>query len=305
MAESVAAYGAPEREAGRRLGFEEAFFGGKASVIEALGKTFASVKEVGPQSWILRLRRTKGACLSAHMLGEEWLILGGAAPGRSEIPWWRLIHRNAEIPAGVKFALLSPSRPYCLRSEICLDDGVDLARRLAEVRLGFERASEEPSEPAKVACTPSWPTSSREASEVRCLLEESGWQYSERSSGILAIDLRVSHGFYQALAEGWRDSGLRLRAEVAAFEAIPETCRGALGLLLLRSCGVLRLVRAVAHAGTGRVAVGLEAVFESLPTSGEMGHALSALSVACGLLGSEVKVLQRDESIAADYLRRW
>ena len=86
-----------------------------------------------------------------------------------------------------------------------------------------------------------------------------------------------------------------------------QPCRQALAVALLTICGIIRMARATARENDGQAAARFEVVFSNAPCSGELVHALAALSVACRLCGKEVKVLQEEEEVAREYLavRGW
>lgn len=70
-------------------------------------------------------------------------------------------------------------------------------------------------------------------------------------------------------------------------QEIAAPCQEALALLLLRTCGVVRMARAVLeNLGAGMVAR-FEVLFSDTPCGPDLSHAFSALSVGCRIAGRE------------------
>ena len=80
--------------------------------------------------------------------------------------------------------------------------------------------------------------------------------------------------------------------------------RRAIAILLLTASGIVRHARAAVSDTAEEAVLGFEAAFASRPCAVEMGHALSALWVACELVGREVRVLE-DDRVARHYLARY
>ena len=114
------------------------------------------------------------------------------------------------------------------------------------------------------------------------------------------IELDVRRGFYQAAVEQ-RPAGAEISVEIASSDALTETSRQALSLLLLGTGALVKLARpSIVQAGE-QISIRFEVNFISTPTAAELAHAFSSLSVACAISGQEARVLQ-DEAIARDYL---
>ena len=150
-------------------------------------------------------------------------------------------------------------------------------------------------EGARTECDP--------AVELAAQCRESGWTFAERS-GKLVVDLEVPDAFQQAAVEPKAQRGVAVSVDVTASgEPLAMPCQEALALLLLRACGVVRMVRAaVEDVGSG-TAARFEVLFSDTPCSAELAHAFSALSVACRIAGREAAILQHDEIVARAYLK--
>ncbi len=298
-------------------------------IAEALQGCTDRVREITPARWNLAL--ASGADVEAEArISEDWLLMSAGFPGKHEtvaIELWEIARANALLKGGAKFAEWPQEVGLFVRAELALDEEVDVSARIGEACTGFKDASELYTRLEKDSAQ--WAVRSRSKSEsrshsselkrsartetdcrgnsacdLRGLCERAEWAFSERSEGKLVVDLEVPDGFYQAALEEYPDGQVRVSAELARLEETPPpVCRDALSLLLLRASGLLRMARGAVHTCDGAFAVRFEVVFDSPPCAPELAHGLSALSVACGLHGREVEVLQTDERIAAAYLK--
>lgn len=184
-------------------------------------------------------------------------------------------------------------------------DGV-LTTRLLETCAGLkaayrsfrgEKMSEHPMPVSSV--NPEDPGKSQ-VDELRRLCGDAGWPFIERSGGKLMVDLDVRSGFYQAAVEQ-RDEGAEVAVEIVRSEALGETSRQALSLLLLGTGALVRLARPSIEEKENQIAVRFEVRFTTTPTAVELAHAFASLSVACAMSGREARALQ-NEVIARDYL---
>jgi len=142
---------------------------------------------------------------------------------------------------------------------------------------------------------------SLDALDLAALCAAARWPFNAREDGMLAVSLEVTGGFQQATVVVDAADGVVVRTPILDGE-VPSAaaCRDALGLLLLRACGVFRMVRAVVDAASG--AVRFEVVLGAQPTADELARALSALSVAWRLAAREARVLATDADVAQAYL---
>ena len=274
----------------------------RARAIECLAKCVPGLEPAGEMRWSFALANGRALPVTA-LIEEGWLALEApleeAAAGT---PLFRLLEWNGQLDGPGKFVAVSGGALQ-LRAEIALDEAVDIAGRLHQSCAGFRAAlgRSHGESPAAHAVIGPGPIEAGGA-QLRQALGESGWAFTERAGGRLAVELEAREGFYQALVEQRGVGGVRLWVELARAQALSAASRQALGLLLLTAGGALRPARGAAEAGDGQMALRLEVDFATPPGAAELGHALAALSVGCRLCGEEVKLLE-DESIAGRYLR--
>jgi len=159
------------------------------------------------------------------------------------------------------------------------------------------------------------PTAQRQVTEeqpspaslgLRDLCVGAGWECTEQAGGRLVVQLDVPGAFHQAMVHQGAGGRVVLAAALPPCDGkTPQTCLHAVGLLLLRACGVIRMARAAAQVLEARADPRFEVVFDTAPCAPELAHALCALSVACRLCAEEAEVLQSDERIAREYVARW
>jgi hypothetical protein len=223
---------------------------------------------------------------------------------------WALLEGNAALPGGARLGVGARAEVW-VRADVPIDAGVDLGRRLAGVCRDLEaawgRLGATGRSPAPVDSPIAVPTVAPAALAEACRSAE--WRVRERAGGLLAVDLEVPGAFPQATV-GCRGGGLV--AEVALFddpagEAPPlaDPCRHALATLLLRTSGIVRMVRAAAGGDGPDPRPRLEVCLPELPSAAELSHAFGALSVACGIAAREALVLRHDDEVAERYVRRW
>jgi hypothetical protein len=283
-------------------------------VHRALSKSAHSATRRGPGQWDLALKN--GEILSARAwLEEEWLHLaadtGDAAGTAARTAQagaslaWSCLQRNGTLPGAVKYAL-DPQARLQIRAETPLlvdQTETDIRARVAEICEGIQAASHQL---RNGAARKRPPRATREAAQddnpvdLGTLCGEAGWPFTERSSGKLAVALDAADGFYQATLE-CRSEGVHVSAGLGTLALTSEDARAAVAVLLLTLNGVVRMVRAAAEACDGQSALRLEVRLGRRPAAGELGHALSALSVGCRLCAREAEVLE-DRDIAAEYL---
>jgi len=286
------------------------------TVADALHRAGSGVTQTGSSKWNLRLNN--GLALKATARIEEgWLFLDAPLRiGKKRRPIkparaWELLCCNAHVPCGCKFALSPDARSVHVRMEVPLvaEQG-DIAERIRDVCRGFGLASEMFRSRKARQCTDSRdslpdPHPSEGRQDLRALLTEADWPFVERSNGMI-VNLDVPNALYQATVEQHDERGIRVAVGFVSGESWSEECRNALGVLLLTASGIVRMARAAAEERNGRTDVRFEAILEGPCCAPELGHALSALSAAYRLCGSESKALQ-DEVLAEEYLsvRGW
>ena len=94
---------------------------------------------------------------------------------------------------------------------------------------------------------------------------------------------------------------MRLRVEFESHASAPPVCRAAIERLLLEASHLLRMVRATVLAADSLERYRWEVLWTGLPGSGQLHHALSALSLACQLTARETAALA-DPRVAERYL---
>ena len=148
--------------------------------------------------------------------------------------------------------------------------------------------------------------------EQRAFLEQScrdaGWEPVAAADNTtqVRVDLDVRHGPHRAEL-ALLPSGA-IRAEVTAHrmatDKLTTASRAALAVLLLRASAVVRMTRGFARTRGSRTIMGFGVT--CAPTAAmtaELAHALSALSVVCGLCSSEEIEVLTNEAMAALFLR--
>src|SRR3989442_9046021 len=273
----------------------------------ALGKCADAVDLSAPGRWAFTL--SNGTDLAARArVDDGWLLLtaalgdGSVSPARS----WELLRWNAVLDGGARVAVRAGRPGLRVCAELPLDDEVDLPRRVLEACGGLKAAKE------RLVCAPDGAgdamtsvASEGARADLPCLCRESGWSFVEREGGRLGVDLDVPGAFQQAIVE---PRGRGVAVTVPVLEAVgpsPSVCEQALGLLLLRVCGIVRMARAAADMGDGVPQARFGVVFVSRPCAAELAHAFAALSVACRIAGREAAVLWSDEKIAGAYVEQW
>ena len=276
------------------------------AIAMALGKCADAVDLSAPGRWAFTL--SNGTDLAARArVDDGWLLLtaalgdGSVSPARS----WELLRWNAVLDGGARFAVRAGRPGLCVCAELPLDDEVDLPRRVLEACGGLKVANE------RLVCAPDGAgdamtsvASEGTSADLPCLCRESGWSFVEREGRRLGVDLDVPGAFQQAIVE---PRGRGVAVTVPVLEAAgpsPSVCEQALGLLLLRVCGIVRMARAAADLGDGVPQARFEVVFGSRPCAAELAHAFAALSVACRIACREAAVLWSDATVAGAYVEQ-
>jgi hypothetical protein len=280
----------------------------ESAIGKQLGKCASLVERAGQGEWNFILNNGS-MLLATARVREHWLHLDAplkmdASQGRDA---WQLLELNRDLGGLSKLALLHGQSALRVRAEIPLDEDVDLQTRLREACAGMKAASgrlhgERKEELARVdSLTASAELDATGGSWLRQRCEESGWKFTERTPAKLAVDLEVGSGFYQAIVEEKAGGAVSIAVELTSDAAFGEHSKRAIGWLLLRASAEVRLARAVIEETSEAASASFEALFQTRPCAAELGHALSALAVACGLCGQEA-VMMRDEVVAKNYL---
>lgn len=220
---------------------------------------------------------------------------------------WNLLHANAGLSGGAKFAVGGAPRSVRVRAEVPVHEGIDPAPRIRNACRGFQEAllcfrheksgrsadGSEPLRPAELG-----PSDGR----LQGLCTEAGWVFSGCPDGGIAVRLEVPEAYYQASVRSGKRGSISVWVELASEGAWPRDSWKALGVFLLQACGHLKTVRAAArNPDPGGTTAGFEVVLEPSAGSEELGRAFRALSVACTLVGQEVRVLG-EETVGKEYL---
>lgn len=270
----------------------------------SLSGVAGAVERVAGDRWSFELRNGVAFAAQARV-DDGWMILEApAATAESSAPANETLLRwNASLDGGARFVRSARCPQPCLRAEVPLDAGVPLAPRIAAACAGFATARGLLHHSEAVALAPV-DGCTAEALLVRC--RETAWPVKTREPGRVVVDLEVRDAFHQAEVRCGADG--RIAATVPVFDPTATRdadttaiCRRALALLLVRTSGVVRVVRAVLDDDASPR---FEAVYAE-PSGVELAHAFAALSIACRVAGAAAAVLRDDESAAAVYLRQW
>jgi hypothetical protein len=282
----------------------------ETAITESLRKCAPLVERVGQGEWNFILNNGSALLVGARAC-EHWLHLD--APLRCDaaqgLDAWQLLKLNRGLGGLSKLALLQPGHtPLRVRSEIPLDEDVDLQRRVGEACAGLKSAAgrlhgEEKEELTRIdsLATAEGPKEEQGGAELGALCAEAGWKFTERTQGKLAVELETRTGFYQAIMEESAGGAVSVAVEVASDDVLGENSRRAIGMLLLRASAEVRMARAVVRDKGEGSAARFETLFQTRPCAAEVNHALSALAVACGLCGEAAEAM-RDEAVAGNYL---
>ncbi len=278
-----------------------------AAVVQALRDCGLSVKATDPNAWQLSLTSRRGV---AH-IDDGWLVLEFPPPrGRAPSPL-RTLGRNGELSGNAKYVLLVDGSVR-LRAEVPLEEPLSpkaagLTQQVREAVTGLAAAMG--ASTSSASSTQEMPGDGGDedrapSSDPSTLCGQADWSYSERSSGRIHVDLDVPGGaFYQAAVE--RDAGrivLRVELLSASDPATGVLAGPAAAALLLCVSGLVRMARAVSWESDLGASLGFEVQLPDTTTVGAFVHALSALSVTCGLCGREVRALADDPALALRYL---
>ncbi len=282
-------------------------------VEDSLRQHADAIDQVASGEWRVFLHGSTDLTITAHTIGEAWLVLTALLPSlhvaslsRAEL--WTLLEWNGTLPGGVRFAVPPGAPCLSLQAEIAIDHETNLTARVAEICAGFHGAwvkvHGNKEERAKALSTGSAPVTEKTC-DLPSLCHEAEWPFTERPDGRVTVELDLPRDTVFAMLTRCPGEGVRMAVELMAAEVLAEPCQQALGLMLLTIGGVVRMTRAVAEHNADRSIVRYEVNFTSAPTASEVAHALSALSVAVRLCRREMEVLQHDEKIAKEYLALW
>lgn len=265
-----------------------------ALIAAAIDKSATCIDRQSATTWSAVFHN--GTALAVQVaLENEWLRLDATlAPPVPDL--WSVLQRNATLPAGLKFVVGDAGDPpVFLRAEIALEDEVDPTGRVLDACTALKTV-------AHVWDAADRLEGSRDghvltSSDIATLCNETGWPVAARD-GSAHVELDVPGDFVHARVEATHDGGIIATVPLGVDRSVAPTSAAA-ALLLLRTTGAVRLVRAAADA-SARFEVAMRA---SVSAAG-LTQALAALSIASRVAGREAAVLARDESIAHAYLRQ-
>jgi hypothetical protein len=279
----------------------------------SLEKSEATITQTGRGRWELELVNGKSVSASAMLL-DGWLSIDVPVSDRIDhADLWKLLTLNASLVGLSKFVLMPDHRSVRLRCDISLSEDDDefetdfvsgATTRVQEACMDMKSALARFHEQKPVGSVKPRPAfDDREAAKpenLRRVCEDIGWKFTERAAGKYVVDLEAQGEFFQATVEQ-RRVGSRVSADVTRSNALSESSRHALAVLLLRAGAIVRMARPAIEEDESQIGARFEVVFGEQPRAFELAHALSALSVACSLCAREAKAM-RDEIIAKEYL---
>ena len=277
----------------------------KLELTKALEGLGTPVTPAGHLCWNFTVSNGRPLPVTAR-IDDGFLLLDAPAGFRAGVPALpQLLEWNSDLAAAAKFALLPSPWRTRLRAEFVLDEETDLPVRLLESLNGFLggasrlHASDSCEAASGAALRPD--NAGRSAlGRIPDLLKQTGWQFQERDSGQVKVDLEARGGLCQA-AVGESASGVIADVELARADSMTPSSRLAVAAFLLTLNGALRLVRGYMQQAESQIAIGLQVRFGAFPSAGEMDHALAALSVACQACARETRILL-DKTVAEQYL---
>ncbi len=297
---------------------------------QALSSAADSFEQTGPGTFKLGFLEAKSRTITASA-DDLWLHLEARCTGQraNRLPGLRrtekMLCANAFLPAGMTYCL-DTRLPRCLLvgdvlldalgtgasvgnnvladalkqqiHEICDAFRASLSPRHSESMCGDFGSLEGFHDPLAV---------DHELGEVtRQLCDSTGWSYTKRSTGQLAIELDVPNQYVQAHAYQVCEHEFRLGATVEIPGQTSPTSRQAMGIFLLTASRVVRMacacvVAASVVSGEASPTYRWEVVWPGTASRTQFHDGLSALTIACRLTVRELHALC-DESIASTYL---
>jgi len=287
----------------------------------ALQRVFAILKEsadvVACHTSRIPCPHGTGATVSIS-IDEGWLHLEAPLPRRraGTLPGprrsVRLLSSNAALRHGISYCVGARCREtYQIADFPLRDAGADRSQLLDRARALFDVFCDTlTSYPMTLSVGNEEPlhelrrplTIDDEAGETaRELCDRTGWAYSERGNGQLAITLDAPDQFIQAAAYLVNGHEFRRATTMEVLPGLSCASRHAIATFLLTATRMIRLARAsITH---DRVSCDhrWEVAWDEIPAARQFHFGLSALSVACQITVREVRGLCGD-SVARAYL---
>ena len=230
----------------------------------------------------------------------------------------QLLRCNAALPGGVRYALVGDRSSLQLRTDIpwaalIAHGSTLLAARVDQALLGFSGApvcSPAPSHDAAREDDIDAADNDAESdfdSWLESLCDEAGWQASRKGSDDARGEVASSDGCgVVAITRAGSRTLFRANLSCVELPADDSDCSRAIGLLLLRVTGGVRMCRPVLTSREDRSVLHFEVVFSETPmVAGEVDCALGALSAAAEECLREVELLSANPHLAHIYLAAW
>jgi hypothetical protein len=284
------------------------------AVSASLANGATAIKQTAHQRWTLELTNGSPHTASAR-LDDHWLCLDIPLVDM-DCPSDRQLRRMLAIQAGIdgaaKLILDSDGSPS-VRAEVPLTDDSDKTRRISaaceSIKSALDALASSRRRSRKKAIVIDDGTQTPDAvDESACealadLCSQSGWAPFDGPSGKPAVKIDSRLRIYNAILTPRSDAGVEIRVDIAATVGASESRLAAIAEILLRACGVVRMVKAfVCDEPDSQPAI-FAVTLPGPVAQGELGEALSALAVACEVCGNEISALQNEE-IAQAYLSR-
>ncbi len=291
-------------------------------VADALHASGAKVISKGHGRWRLR-NGGLGTGTCDVSLEEEWLTLSKSLTGDSLAAPdlarpLQLLRRNAELPGGVRYALVGDCNDLQLRADIpcraLLAHGQDLlAARIDQALPGFRRASARSPASNRDGGRGADPAASGDdgendfVSRLLAVCDEAGWRAERGNTDEPRVEVVLGDGCGVAtIMQAGTGALFRTYLNFTDLPADDGDCARAIGVLLLRAAGHVRMCRPVLHAREDRPAIQFQVLIgESTMVAAEVDCALGALSVAAKDYMREVELLSTDPHLARLYLDTW
>lgn len=261
-------------------------------------------------------RRTNAP--TSVIIDEGWLHLeaplpcrrGGGFPGPRRA--LGLLKSNVFLPHGITYCIGARSRRLFQIADLPLHEGfTEQSQMPVHVQRLFDTfCSTLKTAPSKVSIRDDvskaglqQPLSVDEAAgeAARKLCEETGWAYSERGNGQLAITLDSPGQFIQAAAYLVDDHEFRLATRLEVLPGVSYTSRHAIATFLLTASRMIRMARASTVDAGVACQHRWEVAWDQIPGAKQFHCGLAALSVACQMTVREIRALC-DDSVARAYL---
>jgi hypothetical protein len=279
----------------------------------AIGRAFAGrARHVAAvaNGWELGLANGAKFIAQARLVGNWLEVTAPVAPvNLAPLRAWPLLRLNASLDKLSRIAVAPVARTPHIRAELCLDaellhneisvgplvdallESVTHGRHLYdEWSLGGQHSSQKVPDRAPSA-------------DLLRLCSEIGWACTERAGGPWTVPVGEGLSAFDATVEAVDPGYVCFTACLLDASGLSHASRCAIGILLLGVSAAVRSVKGVAWGDAKSEYAGVASVCGEPASGVALDRSLSALTVACGMVGREVLVL-RDESLAREYLAR-